>query len=154
MRQRESPQSIGRQPIHSGLIETKSPDGMSATLRQEVVDNPQIFFIVRRIFQFHIDLALTCLRKGKLARQCTEVVSTSSSSCKDLRRPIALVHIEIDHCCPLHQSLAPQPKNRDGNIVEHAESRAFAAKCVVRPARQSSRPGCGRAPSFPEGEGG
>jgi len=54
-------------------------------------------------------------------------------------RPVALVHVEVDHHRAADATVPLQHANRDGDIVEHAESLAVIGKRVVRPAGEVHR---------------
>jgi hypothetical protein len=55
---------------------------------------------------------------------------------EDLRRAVALMNVAVHHRDASQPALAQQPGGGHGNVIEDAESRAFAAKGVVGASRE------------------
>src|SRR5438552_11135617 len=59
---------------------------------------------------------------------------------EDVRRAVALMHVQVDYGGALCAAFRSQPENRYRDIVEDAETGSLGSKSVMRAARQVSAP--------------
>ena len=114
---------------------------------QRLLQRLQVFIVRTAIGQFHIQVA-RLLAKRKVARPVQRQREHAGIAAKDMRRAVALVHVQVDdryaqrlrrasaaRTLPfgLHEACGHR------NVVEHAKSAAFVGIGVVRAAGQIAR---------------
>ena len=132
--ERQASQPVTRQAVYSRLIKNHfRTEGRH--FRQHLLQLPQVFRVARPVGQRDIDAA-ALLAEGEVVLAVHGEREHGGVFREDGSGSIALMDIQVDHRGARGEPVAAQRENGHRQVVEHAESGAFAAKRVVRAAGQ------------------
>src|SRR5689334_21238523 len=131
----QTPEAIPLERVGTGQIDHE----LSLRSRQRsaytALYGIEIRLIARAVRQLDVEIGAR-LAERKVVRRVHGERKYAGIVGQDRCGAVALMHVAIDDCDPLHQPLSLQRAGRDGGIVEYAIPLAMIAERVMRAARE------------------
>src|SRR5262249_27022542 len=134
-RQRESPEAVADVWIRAGEIDDEVGARAVERARQGVDEEREVLVVAGAILQLDVERAGDFVKRIVSAAVHAEREHSFVAG-EDLVRSVPLLYVEVDDRRARNTAVALQRANRDGHIVEDAESFAVRRKRVMRAPRE------------------
>jgi hypothetical protein len=126
----QAPECVAREAVHSRLIKEDLRLECEDFV-ERVTEFGEVDVVGSLVFEFDIQTT-ALLAKRKILATVQRQREDQWIIFKNLCRAVSLMYVAIDDGDTLDIAFMSQPKSRDGNVIEYAETASLAAKGVMR----------------------